>query len=109
MKTPSFVLLLVFGLAISTAHAQVSQEWVARYASATPWNDIPYAMTVDAGGYVYVTGTAATPGSNDWVTIKYNSAGTQEWLRTNRKSTRLNSSHLGISYAVFCLKKKKHT
>src|SRR5262245_64959263 len=25
----------------------------------------------------------------------------------NRKSTRLNSSHLGISYAVFCLKKKK--
>src|ERR1035441_8629288 len=28
---------------------------------------------------------------------------------TDRKSTRLNSSHLGISYAVFCLKKKKNT
>src|SRR5436853_4287220 len=28
-------------------------------------------------------------------------------LVTDRKSTRLNSSHLGISYAVFCLKKKK--
>src|ERR1035438_10803583 len=27
-------------------------------------------------------------------------------LDTDRKSTRLNSSHLGISYAVFCLKKK---
>src|SRR5205814_3466492 len=27
----------------------------------------------------------------------------------NRKSTRLNSSHLGISYAVFCLKKKIKT
>src|SRR5258705_4587473 len=27
----------------------------------------------------------------------------------DRKSTRLNSSHLGISYAVFCLKKKKST
>src|SRR5438045_4654076 len=27
--------------------------------------------------------------------------------RADRKSTRLNSSHLGISYAVFCLKKKK--
>src|SRR5258705_4651279 len=26
--------------------------------------------------------------------------------RIDRKSTRLNSSHLGISYAVFCLKKK---
>src|SRR5256885_9624848 len=28
--------------------------------------------------------------------------------RRDRKSTRLNSSHLVISYAVFCLKKKKH-
>src|SRR5262245_62929237 len=27
-------------------------------------------------------------------------------LKPDRKSTRLNSSHLGISYAVFCLKKK---
>src|SRR5258705_7281551 len=27
--------------------------------------------------------------------------------RRDRKSTRLNSSHLGISYAVFCLKKKR--
>src|SRR5262245_66647842 len=26
---------------------------------------------------------------------------------SDRKSTRLNSSHLGISYAVFCLKKKR--
>src|SRR5256885_8711148 len=29
--------------------------------------------------------------------------------RIDRKSTRLNSSHLVISYAVFCLKKKKKT
>src|SRR2546426_6640620 len=28
--------------------------------------------------------------------------------RVDRKSTRLNSSHLVISYAVFCLKKKKN-
>src|SRR5690554_7179778 len=28
-------------------------------------------------------------------------------LRADRKSTRLNSSHVRISYAVFCLKKKK--
>src|SRR5690606_40565947 len=28
--------------------------------------------------------------------------------RQDRKSTRLNSSHVKISYAVFCLKKKKH-
>src|ERR1022692_659572 len=30
-------------------------------------------------------------------------------FRSDRKSTRLNSSHLVISYAVFCLKKKKKT
>src|SRR5258705_8080582 len=31
----------------------------------------------------------------------------KRYYQTDRKSTRLNSSHLGISYAVFCLKKKK--
>src|SRR5256885_8052822 len=30
------------------------------------------------------------------------------YFASDRKSTRLNSSHLVISYAVFCLKKKKH-
>src|SRR3712207_8416537 len=31
-----------------------------------------------------------------------------EWAKLDRKSTRLNSSHANISYAVFCLKKKKN-
>src|SRR5256885_14705514 len=39
-------------------------------------------------------------------------AGLTAWYvrltRRDRKSTRLNSSHLVISYAVFCLKKKRH-
>src|SRR3712207_7553725 len=29
-----------------------------------------------------------------------------QWIQGDRKSTRLNSSHANISYAVFCLKKK---
>jgi hypothetical protein len=82
MKTP-FLTLLILGGAISTAQAQVSQEWVARYASPTPYSDVPYAMTVDADGRAYVTGTTATAtGGNDWTTIKYDPAGAQEWLRT---------------------------
>src|SRR3712207_9006600 len=37
------------------------------------------------------------------------SAGVRELVRGgDRKSTRLNSSHANISYAVFCLKKKKN-
>src|SRR5262245_62970053 len=41
------------------------------------------------------------------ISIRSSNAGwiVPNWL--DRKSTRLNSSHLGISYAVFCLKKKK--
>src|SRR5438045_9422745 len=38
----------------------------------------------------------------------YGNAGRNTYIGPgDRKSTRLNSSHLGISYAVFCLKKKK--
>src|SRR5438874_10272138 len=33
---------------------------------------------------------------------------TESLCTRDRKSTRLNSSHVEISYAVFCLKKKKH-
>src|SRR5438045_7836903 len=42
-----------------------------------------------------------TPGRGQ---IRFYQASSSE---IDRKSTRLNSSHLGISYAVFCLKKKK--
>src|SRR5690242_21289453 len=35
--------------------------------------------------------------------------GTDAPATADRKSTRLNSSHMSISYAVFCLKKKKNT
>src|SRR2546426_12009689 len=35
--------------------------------------------------------------------------GSKRLVGGDRKSTRLNSSHLVISYAVFCLKKKKKT
>src|SRR5438034_2756856 len=38
--------------------------------------------------------------------VSWNSAAA--WRRIDRKSTRLNSSHTVISYAVFCLKKKKN-
>src|SRR5256885_8394969 len=40
----------------------------------------------------------------DWESIKRNF----RFRSGDRKSTRLNSSHLVISYAVFCLKKKKN-
>src|SRR5690625_5979731 len=36
-------------------------------------------------------------------------SGRAEEIQGDRKSTRLNSSHVAIAYAVFCLKKKKNT
>src|SRR2546422_5814345 len=49
--------------------------------------------------------TSGSPGGN-----RKSQTGTTSWSRKliDRKSTRLNSSHGYISYAVFCLKKKKH-
>src|SRR5258705_5668454 len=47
-----------------------------------------------------------------WISasLAFSYAGTSSFLGSvgheDRKSTRLNSSHLGISYAVFCLQKK---
>src|SRR5699024_5795505 len=44
----------------------------------------------------------------DVAVIKATYADDQGNLTLDRKSTRLNSSHVSISYAVFCLKKKIH-
>src|SRR5947209_11082558 len=43
------------------------------------------------------------------VDLEYEIGGVREIESEDRKSTRLNSSHANISYAVFCLKKKKTT
>src|SRR5258708_18616886 len=48
--------------------------------------------------------SAATSGNTMAATTSSSSARSRD-----RKSTRLNSSHQIISYAVFCLKKEKHT
>src|SRR5690606_41531794 len=58
---------------------------------------------------------SCTPAKNR-ITASFRSAATRisaaanstEKTMRDRKSTRLNSSHVKISYAVFCLKKKKH-
>src|SRR5437868_11823020 len=41
--------------------------------------------------------------------LAFDAIGAMRWGKSDRKSTRLNSSHVSISYAVFCLKKKNNT
>src|SRR5256885_11108923 len=47
------------------------------------------------------------PARRNGAAARHRRAGSRLGGRRDRKSTRLNSSHLVISYAVFCLKKKK--
>src|SRR5947199_6430221 len=51
--------------------------------------------------------TKNSSGSTNGPVWSFTTAGSGGGGGGDRKSTRLNSSHLGISYAVFCLKKKK--
>src|SRR3712207_6916656 len=44
-----------------------------------------------------------------WVAASVRPQNEEGFVCQDRKSTRLNSSHANISYAVFCLKKKKKT
>src|SRR5437667_9356668 len=53
-----------------------------------------------------VTGTPNLKAADDWA-IKTMTAWGLANAHLDRKSTRLNSSHITNSYAVFCLKKKK--
>src|SRR2546429_7030380 len=86
---------------------------------------LPISTVYDAAGNIV---SVTTPGGNV-ITTKYDSRNRPIEVRdslgiasattydavgnpltqTNRKSTRLNSSHGYISYAVFCLKKKKNS
>src|ERR1035438_10729589 len=69
-------------------------------ASGTPYLAVnPWTLS----GFQYVYGSGPSANQTYTLTGSYLDGSTV----TDRKSTRLNSSHLGISYAVFCLKKKK--
>jgi hypothetical protein len=58
------------------------QQWSTLYAGPGG-TDYPTAITTDASGNVYITGVTAVPLENyNYITIKYNSAGAQQWLQT---------------------------
>src|SRR5207253_11366348 len=69
------------------------------------------AMSIDDTGSA-ITSYEKTRGHDLELCVLYLAARRFDEARAaleDRKSTRLNSSHVAISYAVFCLKKKKNT
>jgi hypothetical protein len=62
--------------------ASGTELWVKRHNTFGNFSDSARAVVVDAAGNVYVTGTSKGISANfDWLTIKYNAAGTEQWER----------------------------
>ena len=64
-----------------------TQEWVATYDGPENDEDCIFGIAVDGAGNVYVTGHSiqhpgGTINERDYATIKYDSAGIQQWVRT---------------------------
>src|SRR5205807_7984496 len=83
-------------------HPNAVREWCINTAVVDPATDSVLANSED--GKLYRWNLT----SNTFTQQMTLTSGAGEAYTPDRKSTRLNSSHLVISYAVFCLKKKRH-
>src|SRR2546429_6482953 len=91
--------MVVFFFSSRRRHTRCSRDWSSDVCSSDLWN-VGWTKSgaivpekIDGKYWMYFLGTSAD--KNDQTGL------------ADRKSTRLNSSHGYISYAVFCLKKKK--
>src|SRR3712207_6860288 len=88
---------------------------MTRELAATARGDLPATLVIRGGTLVSVTSGEILPNMSVAVQgsrVAYVGSDASHTLggetRIDRKSTRLNSSHANISYAVFCLKKKNY-
>src|SRR3712207_6957991 len=98
--SPTVIVIIVFFLMIRRPPRSTLFPYTTLFRSGPAYWD------VDPGSRLaYVRLPGAPPVRPTPVVVLHGGPGVQD-----RKSTRLNSSHANISYAVFCLKKKKkHT
>ncbi|MCY7361104.1 MAG: T9SS type A sorting domain-containing protein, partial [Ignavibacteria bacterium] len=75
-----------------------AEQWVARYNGTVNGNDGANSIAIDNLGNIIVSGYTTTNGnSNDFATIKYNSAGITQWLRTYNGLANQNDSSVAIA------------
>src|SRR5699024_12680780 len=90
----AFHLLLLYS-SILPPHPRSSLFPYTTLFRSTGVENLDSGMSINPGNFMIMFGFNVAP-TNDL-----------EFRKADRKSTRLNSSHVSISYAVFCLKKKK--
>src|SRR5690606_39323591 len=94
------ITLLLLATLVLCSSSFCQPNFLKRLQKGQPQHLVVYGTSLSSGG-----------AGNAWMRVV--SAAIQEQfgdgLIQDRKSTRLNSSHVKISYAVFCLKKKNGT
>ena len=58
-----------------------AQQWIRRYDGTGKMDDAPTGIAVDTIGNIYVTGYSSSEHNADYITIKYNTNGKQQWVQ----------------------------
>jgi hypothetical protein len=74
-----------------------NQLWIARYEGPAGFDDEARAIALDGLGHVYVTGNSYNGTSDDYATVKYDSAGNQLWVARYEGPANLRDYANGIA------------
>ncbi|HXH17795.1 MAG TPA: SBBP repeat-containing protein [Chitinophagales bacterium] len=72
------------------------QQWVQRYNGLGNGTDNAEKIVADGSGNAYVTGRSFNGSNDDYVTIKYNSSGVQQWLKNDDRLGRDRATAMTI-------------
>ena len=78
MSRISLFVLCTFFLNLS--FAQINVQWEARYEHPANFIDQAVDLELDAAGNTYVTGSSFNGTDYDWVTVKYDASGVEQWV-----------------------------